>query len=126
MHVFNTQTFLTYSRRVSCPPSKDERSNGLENMLSYGTRKEKGTCYLDHGTKPSYREVKRSYNFFMIIKNNVLLKTGTYPEPLEIDYPKINHYEIGKPSPQFVNLLCTPSLKSHIVCFDQLCVVLFY
>ena len=112
LHAFNIGTCLIYSRRAACPPAKDEKSEGINNILNYGTRKKTGSCYLDHQTKPSYREVKSKYNFFMIIKNKVILKNGTYPEPLEIDYPIIKHYSIGKPSPQILSISCIPSINT--------------
>ena len=109
--LFNVDLCLTCSRRTACPPAKDEKSDVIDNVINYGTRKKTGSCYMDRQTKPFYREVKKNYNFFMIIKNKVLLKNGTYPEPLEIDYPIIKHYEIGKLSPLILNILCIPFLS---------------
>ena len=108
---FNIDLYLNCSRRTACPPAKNEKSDVVDNVINYGTRKKTGSCYMDRETKPFYREVKKNYNFFMIIKNKVLMKNGTYPEPLEIDYPIIKHYEIGKLSPQILNILCIPFLS---------------
>ena len=109
--IFNIDLCLTCSRRTACPPAKNENPDALDNVINYGTRKKTGSCYMDRQTKPFYREVKKNYNFFMIIKNKVLLKNGTYPEPLEIDYPIIKHYEIGKLSPLILNILCIPFIS---------------
>ena len=104
--LINSKTFLTYSHIVKCPPSRDEQ-NSVESlqMAHYMPRTREGNCYLDHETEPKYRDVQRRYNFFMKMKNGIKFPNGTYPD-YEIDYPIIKHYEIGKPSPQLLIILC--------------------
>jgi hypothetical protein len=102
MHI-NTKTFLTYSLH-HCPPSEDERKlNEPLQMSNHDERMRKGNCFLDPNTRPMYREGQRRYKFVMKIKNGLKLPNGTYPDyEIEIDYPIIKHFEIGKPSPQLL------------------------
>ena len=96
----NTKTFLTYSLH-HCPPSKDEKKSDERSHIStYDDMTQKGNCYLDHETQPLYRHVKKRFNFFMTMRNELKLPNGTYPD-YEIDYPIIKHYEIGKLCPQY-------------------------
>ena len=91
--------FLTYSKKVRCPPSKDvKNSDASLQMSNYIAKSQKGNCYLDHETQPFYRNVKRQYKFYMKMKNELKFLNGTYPD-YEKSYPIINHYEIGKQIP---------------------------
>ena len=58
-----------------------------------------GNCYLDHETKPYYRNVKKRFMFYMNV-TNALKPKGTYPGYV---YP-VKHYDIGKLSHKLVKL----------------------
>ena len=121
--LIDIKTFLTYSKRVPCPPSTHEQDFG--ESLQGRAIAQRGNCYLDHQTKPLYRNVKKQFKFYMKMTNGLKSPNGTYPD-YEIQYPIINHYKIGKQSPQIHIVVCaSPFLDYFLFLLLKLLHVLF-
>ena len=116
--LIDIKTFLTYSKRVPCPPSTHEQDFG--ESLQGRAIAQRGNCYLDHQTKPLYRNVKKQFKFYMKMTNGLSRQSpnGTYPD-YEIQYPIINHYKIGKQSPQIHIVVCASPFIDYFFVFTS-------